>query len=263
MTLLFSAWGFLRSFKFCALRQFTEYFMARNNYFQFKQFTIYQDNAAMKVGTDGTLLGAWASVEGCMHILDIGTGTGLIALMIAQRSNATITAIEIEENAALEAKQNVAISPWKDRVNVQHISLQKYSKTSSSTFDLIVSNPPFFTQSFKAANQNRTMARHNDSLPFSDLFSYSTKRLNPQGRLALVLPADAANDCVKLANKNMLFLIRRTDVKPKARKEVNRVLLEFSKHEVEPMVDSLTIYDDKGGYTESYKLQTKDFYLKF
>lgn len=237
--------------------------MGRNNYFQFKQFTIYQDKAAMKVGTDGTLLGAWAAIDNCTRILDVGTGTGLIALMMAQRSNAMVTAIEIEENAAFEAKQNVVISPWGNRVDVRHISLQEYSKTCSSKFDLIVSNPPFFSQAFKAANENRTMARHNDSLPFSELFSHSTDLLSSKGELAVVLPIDAANNCEKLASENELFLIRKTEVKPNVRKDANRVLLEFCKKEAAQKIDCLTIYDENGGYTDSYKLQTKDFYLKF
>lgn len=237
--------------------------MGKNNYFQFKQFTIHQEKAAMKVGTDGTLLGAWASINNYTRILDVGTGTGLIALMMAQRSKATITAIEIEKNAALEAKHNVANSLWGNRVDVQHISLQQYARNCTNTFDLIVSNPPFFSQAFKAANENRTMARHNDSLPFSELFSISAELLNPKGKLALVLPIDATNDCEKLADENKLSLIRKTEVKPNSRKVANRVLLEFSKKKAAPVFDCLTIYKENGDYTDSYKFQTKEFYLKF
>lgn len=237
--------------------------MAKNSYFKFKQFTIHQQNTAMKVGTDGVLLGAWVAIDACASILDVGTGTGMIALMLAQRSNASITAIEIEENAALQAKQNIADSAWGNRVNIKHISLQNYVNDCSAKFDLIVSNPPFFSQAYKAANETRTMARHNDTLPFEDLIADSVKLLNDKGRFAVVLPFDAANEFERLAEGKNLFIIRKTEVKPTEQKVANRVLLEFSKQQTALIIESLIIYDENRDYTEAYKKQTKDFYLKF
>lgn len=237
--------------------------MGRNNYFQFKEFTIQQEKSAMKVGTDGVLLGGWVNTERCDTVLDIGTGTGVIALMMAQRTNAEITGIEIEKNAALEAQQNVADSLWKDRVEIVHSSLQDFAETQSATFDLIVSNPPFFSNASKAGNKNRTLARHNDSLPFSELLSCSCKLLKAESRLAVILPFEAAEEFETLAGENELFVIRKTEVKPKVSKNVNRVLLEFRKTPKAFEKDQLVIYNEDGSYTSQYKELLKAFYLLF
>lgn len=237
--------------------------MGRNNYFQFKQFTIQQEKSAMKVGTDGVLLGGWVNTNSCNTILDIGSGTGVIALMMAQRTNAIITGIEIEENATNEAKQNVVNSPWSDRVEIQHTSLQDFVDTQSTTFDLIVSNPPFFSNASKAGNKSRTLARHNDFLPFSALLSCSHKSLSAEGRLAVILPIEAADEFETLASEIGLFLIRKMEVKPKASKTVNRVLFEFSKIQTDLTTEQLVIYNEDNTYTEQYKQLLKAFYLLF
>ena len=237
--------------------------MGKNSFFKFKKFTIQQNNVAMKVGTDGILLGAWTDIEKCARILDIGTGTGLIALMLAQRSEAEITAIEVEQNAAKQALQNVLDSPWNHRVKVEHISLQSYTAKNSRNFDLIVSNPPFFSQSLKAGNSERTLARHNDSLPFQELLQCSSDLLNKAGRLALVLPNEGADFVKGNALDAGLFLVRETLVKPKPKKEANRILLEFGKKEIRPVKESLTIYSDYGSaYSDEFKSLTRDFYLR-
>ena len=237
--------------------------MGRNNYFQFKQFTIQQEKSAMKVGTDGVLLGGWVNTKRCDTVLDIGAGTGVIALMMAQRTNAKIMGIEIEENAALEAQQNVADSPWKGRVEIVHSSLQDFVEKQSSTFDLIVSNPPFFSNASKAGNKNRTLARHNDSLPFSELLSYSYKLLSAEGTLAVILPNEAAGKFETLARKIGLFLTRKMEVKPKVSKNVNRVLFEFSKTPKAFTKDQLIIYNEDGSYAAQYKELLSAFYLLF
>ncbi|MCY1722688.1 methyltransferase [Prolixibacteraceae bacterium Z1-6] len=238
--------------------------MGKNNYFQFKQFTVRQEKAAMKVGTDGVLLGAWADVEKCDKILDVGTGTGLIALMLAQRSTAQITAIEIEENAAAEAKSNVADSDWSNRIDVQNASFQEFAKNSVLKYDLIVSNPPFFSNNLKASNAPRNLARHNDSLSFLELITNALNLFDTNGRLAVILPVEPAEEFNKLACKNGLYLLRRTEVSPSVAKAVNRVLMEFTKKKTACKAACLPVYSKDGSdYSVEFKTLTKDFYLRF
>ncbi len=232
-----------------------------NSYFKFKQFTVVQEKSAMKVGTDGVLLGSWADVRQRKNILDVGTGTGLIALMLAQRSNAQITAVELEEKAAEEAKLNVNASLWKDRVHVHCISFQHFLKHADRQFDLIVSNPPFFSNSAKANDLSRTMARHTDTLSYSELILGSSRLLNIEGCLAVILPLETSIGFEKLAIESGFSLQRKTLVKPKSGKDVNRVLLSFGKNTTTIVGDTITIYDENGQWTESYKDLTRSFYL--
>lgn len=238
--------------------------MAKNNYFRFKQFLINQERAAMKVGTDGVLLGAWANVTGVSKVLDIGAGTGLIALMMAQRTKAKITGIEIEKNAAEEATGNVSGSPWKNRVKIQNISFQDFVNSCSEFFDLVISNPPFFTKSRKPESAHLAAAKHDDLLPLPFLVQNVGKLLSENGRFAVIIPAGAVNDFLKNAENAGLFLIRETAVRPNNLKKVHRYLMEFSKKESEPKKDNLNIHTDDGtDFTESYKMMTRDFYLNF
>ncbi len=232
-----------------------------NNYFKFKQFTIIQEKAAMKVGTDGVLLGSWADVQNTKNILDIGAGTGLIALMLAQRSDAQITAVEIEENAASEAMLNVSKSPWKDRVKVNLISIQKFANQVEDKFDLIVSNPPFFSNSFKSVDTSRTMARHTDSLTYSELILCSSRLLQPDGRLAVILPCEASVIFQQQAMAAGFNLQQKANVQPKPGKVCNRVLLSFGKKKAPLVEENLSIYNEDGTWSESYKELTRDFYL--
>jgi tRNA1Val (adenine37-N6)-methyltransferase len=236
--------------------------MGRNNYFKFKQFTIQQEKAAMKVGTDGVLLGSWVDVKNCSNILDVGTGTGLIALMLAQRSPAQITGVEIETEAAAEAKINVQNSSWENRVTIRNSSFQKFAEEANEKFDLIVSNPPFFKNSFKAATSTRNLARHTDSLSFSDLISCSNKLLRTNGKMAVVVPVSAFSEIEELAKENQLFLQRKTDVHPNARRPANRFLLTYGKNKVEPEYVKLLVYKEVGEYSDAHKELTKAFYLK-
>lgn len=238
--------------------------MRHNNYFQFKQFRVMQEKAAMKVNTDGVLLGAWANVAAAKTVLDIGTGTGIIALMLAQRSSAEITAIEIEKNAADEAAENCKRSKWHERISVRHCSFQQFVETAQTSFDLIVSNPPFFTNGVKNRDQNKSIARHNDRLPFDILIDGTIKLLSQKGRMALILPVDQAFQFSRIVTEKGLFYERLTEVKPNPLKPGNRCLMEFSKNPSDLIKDSLEIYRENGTeYSDQYKKLTCDFYLNF
>ncbi len=238
--------------------------MGRNNYFQFKQFKIKQEKTAMKVGTDGVLLGAWVNIADAGSILDIGTGTGLIALMLAQRSDAKITAIEIEKNAAEEAVENAEHSKWKERITVQNISFQDFVESTTLTFELIVSNPPYFTDALKNNSKTKSLARHTDYLPFYKLLQGASKLLSSNGKLAVVIPFSVADDFIQTANFYQLNVIRRTDVKPSPLRNANRILLEFSKNTCSHQTVILSILNNDGiNYTDDYKNLTRDFYLNF
>jgi tRNA1Val (adenine37-N6)-methyltransferase len=181
--------------------------MGRNNYFRFKQFTIIQEKSAMKVGTDGVLLGAWTNVPRSGHILDIGTGTGVIALMLAQRSaDAHVTGIEYEPEAAQESSENARNSPWSNRISMLHISFQEYYKSCTGKFDLIVSNPPFFINSRKPKTGNLSIAKHNHLLPYDDLAQGIAHLLAANGMFSVVLPA-ISTPIYKKQLRNMGFFL--------------------------------------------------------
>lgn len=237
--------------------------MGRNNYFQFKQFRIHQEKTAMKVNTDGVLLGAWADICGAETVLDIGTGTGLISLMIAQRSSAIITGVEIEKNAAEEAVQNVKNSKWSNRVSIHHISFQDFAKNSQKKFDLIVSNPPFFSNSLKNTNPHLSLARHNHLLPFEDIITGAKKLLNETGKMSLILPFDSANGFIEKARMENLFLTRLTEVKPFPDKKPNRCLMDYGKQTRDVQKTQISVFDETGkDYSNEFKLLARDFYLK-
>lgn len=239
--------------------------MGRNKYFQFKEFKIIQEQAAMKVGTDGVMLGAWVNTGSAKQILDVGTGTGLIALMMAQRTNASITGIEIESKAAEEALTNSKNSPWHNRISIVNASLQSFAQAEPEKFDLIISNPPFFSNSQKSKCEMLAMAKHNHMLPPADLIDCSVRLLNPGGRLAIILPCDSVTVIKQLAAKAQLHLLRETEVKPNSIKKPHRLLMEFGKTAHQPVEkDSVLIHNDDGyGFTNQYKSLTQMFYLNF
>lgn len=239
--------------------------MPRNNYFQFKQFRIIQEQSAMKVGMDGVLLGAWTDVSKDGRILDIGTGTGLIALMMAQKnSDAQIDAIEVDPDAFQEAIINIQQSAWRDRINTELCSFQEFVERTNLKYDLIVSNPPFFTNGVKAPVENRAQARHSDSLPLEVLISGSAGLLRGNGRIALILPVESLQSIVQLADLNKLYISRLCRVKPNPQKPVFRILIELAKSACTIQESELMIeFERHHDYTLDYKALTKDFYLKF
>lgn len=232
-----------------------------NSYFSLKQFTIWQDKCAMKVGTDGVLLGAWVSIEGAKRILDVGTGTGLIALQLAQRCpEARITAIEIDREAALQAKENVLRSPWPDRVAVECCDFTDF--TSTKKIDLIVSNPPYFVDALRCPDAQRNLARHSDGLNYEVLFGHSAPLLNKDGQISVIIPYEAEKLVVDAAWKNGFSPIRHTDVYTKPGKPCRRQLLSFAMGMPKFGRDSLYIEDENGHYTPEYVALTKEFYIK-
>ena len=233
--------------------------------FAFKQFTIKQDHCAMKVGTDAVLLGAWVMPNGSQYILDIGTGTGVIALMLAQKSSATIEAIDIDENAVIQAKQNILESKFSEKINVYLTSFQEYSKITPIKFNLIVTNPPYFEQSYKSSDEQRSQARHADVLPFEDLLDGVKKVLDIKGKFCLILPRIEAEKFTLLAEKKGFQLSKLLRVKSRTDKEfAKRHLMQFEFKATEFSENTLVIEEEmRHQYTPEYIALTKDYYLNF
>lgn len=228
--------------------------------FKFKQFSIFQDKTAMKVGTDGVLLGAWADCLG-KDILDIGTGTGLISMMLAQRfPQSQIDAIEIDENAYYQAKENFENTPFQNRLSIYFTSLQAYK--TDKKYDLIVSNPPFFTVNDLNEFDARKQARQEETLTFSDLLKKTVLLLNKDGLASFIIPHDRMLEFCEIAAKNALKVSKTTQIKGNETSPIKRVLLEFSFEEKERKENLLTIEVERHRYTEDYINLTKDFYLK-
>ncbi len=235
--------------------------------FFFKEFTIHQEKAAMKVGTDGVLLGAWCSLDHHPEtILDIGSGTGLIALMIAQRSNAiTIDAVEINEEAYEESVENFERSDWSDRLFCYHSSFQdfvKELKEEEETYDLIISNPPFYSETFDSINTARNTARFTASLSFQNLITGTAEILSQTGIFAVIVPRKEEQAFVSIALESNLFLVRVCRVKGHINATIKRSLLEFSFQQKPTIAQELVIETARHQYTTEYTSLVKDFYLK-
>lgn len=239
--------------------------MGRNNYFRFKQFTIIQEKSAMKVGIDGVLLGAWATAESPGKILDVGTGTGLIALMMAQRfENAKVDAVEIDDYACAETIYNFEKSPWAERLQLRQTSFQLFALNTIEKYDLIVSNPPFYENSVNVKTASRELARNSENLEPGDLFFGVSKLLAENGRFAIVFPFQRLNELRENATKNGLFLSRICKVKPNPEKVSHRILAEFSFQQQPETIDELVIESMiHHDYSEKYRMLTRDFYLRF
>jgi tRNA1Val (adenine37-N6)-methyltransferase len=234
-----------------------------NSYFRFKQFTINQDKCAFKVGTDGVLLGAYAGVTGRMKILDIGTGTGLVALMLAQRCDAEITAIEPDYDSFIQASENIRLSKWASRIRVENCTMQNYFPDKIK-FDLIVTNPPYFVDSLKNPDPNKSNARHNDSLTHSDILTGAGRLLEEDGVLQLILPYDEGNIFIAEAQEYGFFCNSILKIRPIPSSEIRRLILGFSRKREKTSEHFLTI--EKGRrheFTEEYISLTKEFYLKY
>lgn len=234
-----------------------------NSYFSFKQFTINQDKSAFKVGTDGVLLGAYADITGAGKILDIGSGTGLIAIMLAQRCNAAIVAIEPDYESYLQTCDNVKICKWSSRIKVIHTDLQNYSP-GEAKFDMVATNPPYFSDSLKNPDYRKSAARHNDSLTSVDLLDGVSKLLSAEGHLELIMPYVEGNVFIAEAQEYGFYCNKILKIRPLATSEIKRLILSFSRHKEKVSEKFLTIEQGRRHeFTEEYINLTKDFYLKF
>jgi tRNA1Val (adenine37-N6)-methyltransferase len=235
--------------------------------FQFKEFTIHQDKTAMKVGTDAVLLGAWCSLEKYPNtILDVGAGTGIIALMLAQRSDAfTIDAIEIDENAYEQCVENFERSDWSDRLFCYNSSFEEFTREmedEEEKYDFIVSNPPFYTDAFETDNKARNKARFTSSLTFENLILNVSNILSKTGDFSVIIPFKEETNFIQIAAQNNLFLHKICRVKGTATSEIKRSLLCFSFDKKEVQEEILVLEKERHQYTEAYSNLTKDFYLK-
>ncbi len=229
--------------------------------FTFKQFDILQDKTAMKVNTDGVLLGAWIEKDFSQNILDIGTGTGVIAIMLAQKfSSANITGIEIEQEAAEQAKINAQNCKWSERITILHSDFLEFANNAITKFDLIVSNPPFFENQLNSTDYKKNIARHTTKLPFENLIRKVKNILSTKGKFCVIIPETEFSGFNHLCNNSGLFLAKKTNVFPKENKPANRLLLEYSQEIVSVNENSLYIRKTTE-YTEEYLRLTADYYL--
>lgn len=232
--------------------------------FQFKQFSISDDNCAMKVGADAVLLGAWCNVAGATQILDIGTGSGVIALMLAQRTKAVIHAIEIDPPAATQASLNASYSPWTCRLHIINTSLQNFLTSSIQRYDLIVCNPPFFNNSLLSPAAGRNQSRHSGEMPHNLLAMASSQLTTHDGRCCVILPVPESVLFESLMKVNGFNPNRKTLVYPKPGKVANRVMIQFERnHKHKLHEEILIIRNSDNAYSSIYKELTKDFYLNF
>lgn len=231
-----------------------------NSYFQFKQFTVHQERTAMKIGTDGVLLGAWAGIENKSTLLDIGTGTGIIALMAAQRNiRMAIDAVEIDPEAYNQARENIAGSPWKDRINIYNTSI--FDFYPDKKYDSIICNPPYFINSTQTPDASRTIARHCGDFRHEDLAGIAKRLLTDKGRLFIILPVVEAIHFIDYAQGWQLFPSRITHMVPTPGKAPKRYLMEFSKQPADTLTDELILELERHKYSEDYIRLTRDFYL--
>lgn len=244
----------------------TEVEKTAKNYepFQFKQFAIAQNDCAMKVGTDGVLLGAWCDVSSATKALDIGTGSGVIAVMLGQRCEAAIHAVEIEDAAFLQAKSNFEKADWSDRLTAKKAAIQDFAKLSRDEYDLIVSNPPFFSGGTFSHNQDRNNVRHTVKLGHGDLLIAARRLLAKDGKFCVILPLIEGLRFQEVAKTYALYCTKITEVKSRPDGSVERLLMQFEKTATENIEkDDLAIYKAKGkAHSADYIALTKDFYLK-
>lgn len=233
--------------------------------FQFKKFKLLQNKEVFKAGTDGVLLGAWTGTSGILSALDIGTGTGLLALMLAQKNAAAvIDAIEIHEEACRIAVENFRESPWSERLTLVESSFRDYSENTGKEYDLIITNPPFFIESLKNPVAGKSIARHSDSLPMKEILEGSVRLLKPNGHLSLIYPCKEAVLFEDLAANHGLFCIRKLHVRPLPGRPWVRTLMEFGFAKLPCKTEEIIIENGpRHHYSNEYKQLTGDFYLYF
>ena len=230
--------------------------------FRFKQFSMYHHRSTMKIGTDAMILSAWAEVSGANRVLDIGTGSGIIALMMAVRSSAVIDAVEIDEASVNEARDNFKQSPFSDRLQVFNKSMASFSESVNNTYDVIISNPPFFINDMRPQNSRKQQARHTDSLSYSDLCFYSRKMLNNEGKLCLVLPYTESKTFLSIAAGHGLFLQKRLLIFPRPCKAPNRVNLQLGTTKPATVnEEKFIIRNEDNRFTKQYSDLLGEYYI--
>ncbi|MEX0423768.1 methyltransferase [Providencia rettgeri] len=236
----------------------------RKGGFTFKQFFVAHDRCAMKVGTDGVLLGAWAPVGGVQSVLDIGSGSGLIALMLAQRNAMLcVDAVELDSDAAVQAQENFIESPWADRLHVINQDIVSYSQLSSVQYDLIVSNPPYFEPAVACRDEKRDQARYTSTLTHDVLLESAKYCLKSHGLFCLVLPYDVGEKLQRMAESAGWFTAFRVNISDKPTTDYHRMLLGIQLQETQTQVTSLALKDEKGEYTDEFRELIQPFYVKY
>lgn len=230
--------------------------------FRFKKFTVRQDRCSLKVGTDGVVLGAWANIAQAERILDIGTGTGLLALMCAQRNPiASVDAIEMDDPSAEQAEENVAASPWADRIRVHRMDVRKMK--SDRRYDLIICNPPYYSGDMSSPDERAGVAKHSCELSFSDLAKVVSDHLSDPGRFACIIPLRREGEMISLLYDLGIYPMRRCELKYLEDRPVKQLLLEFARDENEVRSELLIVEHQPGEFTIQYKYLLQDFLLKF
>ena len=231
--------------------------------FRFKKFQVSQEKCAMKINTDGVLLGAWVNCKQAEKILDIGTGSGVIAMMLAQRSTASrIVGVEIDEASCEEAEMNMKLSPWPLRLSVFKESIQDFTTNANEEFDLVVSNPPFFSGGTLSSTQQRSLVKHTVKLPHSDLLRSAYELMSKEGQFFVVLPYIEGLRFIELAEQYRLYCNHICEVSSFENSPVERLLLSFNKFESEQNKEAIFIRKDSTSFSDSYINLTRDFYLK-
>ncbi|EMC8778623.1 methyltransferase [Providencia rettgeri] len=236
----------------------------RKGGFTFKQFFVAHDRCAMKVGTDGVLLGAWAPVDGVQSVLDIGSGSGLIALMLAQRNTKLrVDAVELDSDATVQAQGNFTESPWAERLHVINQDIVSYSQLHSVQYDLIVSNPPYFEPAVACRDEKRDQARYTATLTHDVLLESAKSCLLSHGLFCLVLPYEVGEKMQKMAENSGWFTAFRVNVSDKPTTAYHRMLLGIQLQETQTQVTSLALKDEKGEYTDEFRKLIQPFYVKY
>lgn len=241
---------------------FGKFMATKNQGFRFKQFQVNHHRCAMKVGTDGILLGAWADIQGAKNLLDLGTGTGLIALMLAQRTaqDCHISAVELDNAAAEQAQENIQASPWAEKISLYQMDIAKFAQNPPHFFDLIVANPPYFEPAQACRNAQRDLARYTLEQSHNDWLNVAAQCLNEQGKIQFILPYEAGKI---LQKSTALYCTEQCDVITKIGKPAQRLLLTFRKQPAPMQHSQLIIYDENNQYHPDFVALTKGFYLKF
>jgi tRNA1Val (adenine37-N6)-methyltransferase len=235
-----------------------------NSFFAFKQFTIHQGKSVFKVTTDACILGAYVNLSNLSAICDIGTGTGILSLMMAQKfSGATIEAIEIHPISAIQAKENIQMSPWNMRISVYNESIQRFARKQTNKYDLIICNPPYFEDQMKSKNPGKNLARHNYRLSINVLAETMSNLLNQEGWCYVILPPISFNHFYPKMKMSGFELNDKLVIYSAPDKPVNRIIGGFSKLKISQKENRLFIYDHNGYYTSEFKNLLKDYYLAF